>query len=178
MAASHVVSKHGVPVNIVAFQGEEQCIHDLMDRATRGRRFSVITVDGSINSSLAIMLALKRGEIVAMHGDRCLGQAGESCEFLGKAARFPTGPYVVAALSGSPVVHAFGIREGMYRYRLIAYPPTELAFSPGLDRSAQIKLWMRAFVDRLENIARQYPLQWQNFYDFWGEMAPDEVPRT
>jgi len=175
MAASHVLSKHGVPVNIVAFQGEWQHIHKLLEGAMRGRRFALIAVDGSINSSLAIMSALQRGEIVAMHGDRCLGLTGESCEFLGKPARFPTGPYLVAALTGAPIVHAFGIREGTCHYRLLAYPPTDLAFSPGLNRTAQLRLWMRAFVERLEKVARQYPLQWQNFYDFWGETDPHEV---
>ncbi len=113
------------------------------------------------------MAALARGEVVAMHADRMVGDDGVRVDFLGSPARLPTGPFAVAALSGSPLVHAFAMREGTYRYHFYAYPPERLAFGGREDRAEVLRQAVERFVERLERKLRDYPFQWHNFYPFW-----------
>jgi len=172
-AAGHLLQRLGVPVNVVAYRGEAAHVRRLFDRALRDRRFALIEADGSPDAALAIMAALARGEIVAMHADRTLGDeriAGNpplAVPFLGAPARFPSGPYAVAALSGSPLVHAFALREGTYRYHFRAYPPEHLRFADRASRGQLLQQWAGRFAERLEAALRQCPYQWGNFYPFW-----------
>ena len=91
---------------------------------------------------------------------------------------FRSGPFAAAAVRGAPLMHAFAMREGTYRYHFRAYPPEHPAFGPtagsaarrtghSADRAPMLREWMGRFVRRLEETVRQYPLQWHNFYDFW-----------
>jgi len=165
--AAHLLDRLDVPVNIVAYEGEAEHIRRFLNKAMANRSFSIISIDGEKDSSIAIMAALNRGEIVAMHADRCLGEEGMVIPFLGGNARFPVGPYMVSAISGAPLVCAFAMRQGVYRYHFYAYPAEHLAFSNRSQRQQALREWAGHYVNRLENILRQYPLQWHNFYDFW-----------
>jgi len=165
--AAHLLKRLDVRVNIVAYLGELAHIRRFFDDVLKNRAFSLIPMNDSVETTLKVMNALARGEIVAMHADRCVGSQGESVLFLGSPARFPTGPHIVAALSGAPVIHAFAVREGMYRYRLHAYPAERLSFSGRKERGNQIREWIRVFAGRLEKGLREHPLQWHNFYEFW-----------
>ena len=167
--AAQLLSRLEVPVNIVAYEGEAEQIQKFLDKALKNRYFSVIAIDGRADSTLAIIAALNRNEIVAMHADRCIGEEGEILPFLGGYARFPTGPYTVAALSGAPLICTFAMREGLYSYHLYAYPAEHLTFTSRSQRRQLLKKWISSYIDRLESILRDYPLQWYNFYDFWEE---------
>ena len=102
-----------------------------------------------------------------MHADRVTDDGGVLVPFLGAAARFPTGPFNVAAVSGAPLIHAFAMREGTYRYHFYAYPHEHLDFARRKQRAGILRASVRRFVKRLEEKLRQYPLQWNNFYPFW-----------
>jgi predicted LPLAT superfamily acyltransferase len=181
-AAAHLLQRIQVPVNVVAYRGEAAGMREFFERASKGRHFSLLVADGSPDVTLAILAALSRGEVVAMHADRALTAQGERIPFLGAPAWFPTGPYLVAAASGAPLVHTFAMREGTYRYHFYAYPPEHLSL-PAQPGAAQDRELLRdcaaRFVGRLEEKVRQYPLQWHNFYDFWevGRLR-DERRRT
>jgi predicted LPLAT superfamily acyltransferase len=174
-AAAHIFARHRVPVNIVAYEGERPRIRQMLEQTMAGRKFSVISADGGLECSLAIIAALRRGEVVAMHGDRCLGPNRARVRFLGGEVELPTGPYLVAALSGAPLVYAFAMREKAYHYRMLALPSRELAFTSEEPREGQLRRWIQDFATELEKIVRQYPLQWQNFYEFWPEESAKEV---
>lgn len=82
-------------------------INQLFAEALKKKLFSIISL-GNDTAGLEIMTALKRGEIVAMHADRTIGDKHiVRLNFLGSPANFPSGPYTVAALSGAPLVNAF-----------------------------------------------------------------------
>lgn len=167
--AANLLRRLDVPVNIVAYEGEVEQVKKFFGKALKSRCFSIIEVDGQADSTLAIIAALNRGEIVAMHADRCFRKEGEILPFLGCDARFPTGPYTVAALSGAPLICAFAMRERTYRYRFCAYPAEHPAFTSRSTRRQLLRKWISLYVGRLESILREYPLQWHNFYDFWEE---------
>jgi len=168
-AAAHLLGTLNVPVHIVAYENEVAPIKQLFAEALKKKLFTIISL-GNDAAGLEIMTALKRGEIVAMHADRTIGDKHSvRLNFLGAPARFPSGPFTVAALSGAPLVHAFAVRRRVCSYHLYAYPPQHLAFGSRKDRPKQLEQWVSLFVQRLEAHLKSYPLQWYNFYEFWEE---------
>lgn len=165
--AAHLLERLDVPINIVAYQGEAESVRKFLGKALKGRCVSIIAADGQADSSIAIITALNRGEVVVMHADRFFSQHSLAVRFLGDYTRFPTGAFTIAALSGSPLICAFAMREGMYRYHFRAYPPEHLAFAGHSNREQLLREWISLYVSRLEANLREYPLQWHNFYDFW-----------
>lgn len=166
-AAMSLLDKKQLTVNVVMFKGEAENVRRLIERSARTEKLRVLGVSGSPEDSLAIVAALNRGEVVAMHGDRTLGGRTATLPFLGAPADLPLWPYAVAAAAGAPLIHTFSARTGSYSYRLKAWPPVY----PVLERSAGEKEPLRKyaldFVAHLEEFLAEYPFQWFNFYPFW-----------
>jgi lauroyl/myristoyl acyltransferase len=112
--------------------------------------------------SLELVAALRRGEIVALHGDRALGNAGDVfVPFFGHLAPFPIGPFRLARAAGVPVVPAFCLLDADRRYRVLIRAPLRVA--AGGEEDA-----LRAWVVGLEEVVRGRPTQWFNFFDVWS----------
>jgi lauroyl/myristoyl acyltransferase len=113
-----------------------------------------------------LVAALRRGEVVALQGDRALGDRGDVwLPFFGQPAPFPLGPFVLARAAGVPLVAAFCVLDRAHRYHLRVAPPT--AVTRG-DEAAAARRW----VERLEAIVGEYPTQWFNFFDLWSPFGP------
>ncbi|CAN5257105.1 hypothetical protein BH09SUM1_BH09SUM1_18750 [soil metagenome] len=169
-AAAHILFRLNAPVHIVAFKGEAERMQRFLDRVFVNSHFKVIGLSGDAEDGLAIMSVLQRGEIVAILGDRNLSNNAEhsvELDFLGGRARFPTGPYLVAAIAGAPLIVGFAIRGGMRRYDFCAYPARTLKFTNRASRAEDVKRWAAEFAADLEQIVRRHPFQWRNFYSFW-----------
>jgi predicted LPLAT superfamily acyltransferase len=183
-AAGHELTRRiRTPVHIVAFDAADPATNAMAARDQYSESLRWIAAGDGLSTSLKIRQALRRGEIVAMQGDRLMNGGGIEVSFLGDLAQFPTGPHVVAAVQSAPLIHVFAMRERFRHYRVTVYPPQHLAFDLQYDRQAQLKEWVGQYVARLEDQLREFPLQWHNFYDFWHEdarapLAPDAVPAS
>lgn len=166
-AAGQLLGKLGQKVNIIAYENESEKIKKFFSKVFTDDLFDVIAADGGGDTSIAIISALNRGEVVAMHADRCFNEPGIEVDFLGGRARFPKGAFVVAALSSSPVVKTFAMREGLYKYHFYAEPSETLSFTSRADREKNLTKWVSGYAASYEKILKKYPLQWFNFYDFW-----------
>ncbi|PYN40682.1 MAG: hypothetical protein DMD95_21145 [Candidatus Rokuibacteriota bacterium] len=112
--------------------------------------------------SLALMAALRRGESVALQGDRALGNRGDvSVPFFGHQAPFPIGPFQLARAAAVPLVPAFCTLDGDGRYALRVLEP--LTIVRGGEEDA-----LRVWVAMLERLVAQKPTQWFNFFDIWN----------
>jgi lauroyl/myristoyl acyltransferase len=108
-----------------------------------------------------LLAALRRGEAVAMQGDRALGTRGDArLPFFGRPAAFPLGPFLLAGAAATPVVPAFCVLDGRRRYRVRIAAP--LTVARGHEEEAA-----RAWVRILEDVVREHPTQWFNFFDVW-----------
>ena len=112
--------------------------------------------------SLTLIAALRRGEAVALQGDRALGNRGDVLvPFFGRPAPFPVGPFHLARAAAVPVVPAFCTLDVDGRYVLRVLPPVKI--TRGGEEEALV-----AWVGTLESIVAEKPTQWFNFFDVWN----------
>lgn len=156
-----------VPVNAVMFKGESEKVEKQLKKASGEPPFRIIASNDSLQASIECKEALARGEVVAIHGDRILGGAGVRVPFLGSEAKFPIGPFVLAASTGAPVVFTFANRLGTRHYALMARGPHFFSYSSRKERDANLKHWVQLYAKQLEELLQKYPLQWHNFYMYW-----------
>jgi len=125
---------------------------------------------GRMDSMLLARDKLDAGSLVGMLADRGLG--GDStveCEFLGKPAPFPLGPFRVIAMLRRPAFLMLGLYLGGNRYRVHFEPLADFSNVPRATRDAEIRATMQRYADRLGHYCRSAPYNWFNFFDFWQE---------
>jgi len=98
---------------------------------------------------------MQAGDILSMAADRRMGDHTVSCPFMGAEAAFPAGPFRICQTLKQPVLLVFVIKQNHRTYRVLC---EQLEPSPSMAQQ---------FARRLEEMARTYPYQWFNFYDFW-----------
>ncbi len=165
-----------VVVNVVMFMGEDKNVRELLDKAVRLGDVRILSVSGSPADSLAAIAALKRGEVVAIHGDRTLGGRTATIPFLGEPATFPLWPYALAAAAKAPLIHTFGARAGKYDYRFKAWPAVNPSLEKNESEKEPLRKYAEGFVSHLEEYVKIYPFQWFNFYPFWKENETSSCP--
>ena len=98
---------------------------------------------------------------MAFQVDRPSGGRGDApVGFFGAPARFPLGPFVLAAAARAPVVPAFCLLDGGDRYRLSVEPARDVARGGEGEGLA-------AAVSVLERQVAAHPEQWFTFFDVW-----------
>jgi len=168
-AGGHLLPRYNTRVNLVVLENEVERVQRVLDRAYSNRGFHVLGSSPDLSSSMAIMAALRNGEIVIFNGDRAIdGTNAVEVPFLGDPADFPVGAYLMASVTGSPVLQTFAMREGVNRYRFFCRALT----SPSptrKNRQAALTQCAQEFAQSLEEMVRRYPFQWYNFYPFWKD---------
>jgi KDO2-lipid IV(A) lauroyltransferase len=118
---------------------------------------------GAPAGMLGLVSALRRGELVALQGDRALGTRGDTpVDFFGAPAPFPRGPFVLARAAGVPVVPAFCLLDARRRYTVVMAEPIRV------DATGD-EMALARWVGVLEAMVRRVPEQWFNFYDVWSQ---------
>ena len=139
----------------------------------------------------AIMLAerIAQGQFVVIAGDRVpvapartgvavpTGVTAQSrvvpANFLGQAAAFPVGPYVLASVLQCPIYMLFSMRgargpEVHFELLRAAFKlPRKGAAGQADPREAALAALAGEYAARLEHHCASAPLEWANFYDFW-----------
>lgn len=168
LSSGMLKDEHGVGrVALVMFRSDAEQLQGFIE-SLHAKRPRVIAVGEGELAALEILRAVRGGELVAMQGDRTVDARDVRVPFFGREARFPVGPWIIAALSGAPSLCSFALRTGPRHYKFVAYPPVTVRFQPGRSKDDQLREWISAYVARLEEILREHPYQWFNFFDFWA----------
>ncbi len=168
IAASRIADLGGRPISVVAAHGMGVGPHQVR-RDGGAHVFNVIDVDGNpVAVGAEIAAALREGGVVAMLGDRKVSADVVLLPFLGGEAAFPIGPWVVAMVTGAPVVVFFMVRLADGRHRLELYGPIRVPKVERARRTDAIRAGAAQFAGHLEEVVRRHPLHWSNFYDFWA----------
>jgi predicted LPLAT superfamily acyltransferase len=121
-------------------------------------------------TAMRLQERVSHGHFIIIVGDRIpVSSTGRvvECEFLGRTARFPAGPFLMASLLDCPAGTLFCVRDGG-RFRLFFDEFPALRDVPRGERAAIIDAAVRVYAARLEDLCLCYPLQWFNFFPFWS----------
>lgn len=116
---------------------------------------------------LQVREALAEGALVAILGDRAGHGRTVDVDFFGKKARFPVGPYLLAAVAECPIYFTTAFYSAPNRYELLCEPLAERVFLPRSRREESVRRYAQLYAGRLEYYSRTYPDNWFNFYAFW-----------
>lgn len=153
----------GKTVNALVFGGETDTIKSNRSKVFGRTNVKVLPISGDMSHIFLMNDALSRGEIVSISGDRSTDSGRTiSCPFMGENARFPLGPFKLAAVREIPVIAAYSLKTGMSRYKVYVEALPEYT-----GKENKIQFLADSYAASLEKIARKYPDQWYNFYDFW-----------
>lgn len=109
--------------------------------------------------------ALKSNGVLGVAPDQDVDSIdGVFVNFFGKPAYTPTGPVIIAMLSGAPIVPTFMMRENG-RSRLFVEEPIYIEKTD--DRGRDIIKYTQKWSDVVEKYIRMYPSQWVWMHRRW-----------
>jgi len=164
----------------VAFQYEDRTIHITADdklkasileyesslKHKNSSSIKVINLKEGLKASIEIVNAIQKGEDVAIMVDRLVDpKRFVQTEFLNISTKFNKNPFEIAYNRDVDMVGVAVIRTGDKRYKLIFSDPIKVDKSRKKEEA--IAIMAKKYAEYLEDILRQYPKQWFNFYNFW-----------
>jgi KDO2-lipid IV(A) lauroyltransferase len=161
------LGRHVEPVHVLYWRDRFATAEEFRTRMRLRGNVHGIPVDASLFSVVPALRVLEGGGILAAHGDRDFNDRGWPVDFFGATAKFPPGPFLLAARARALVVPTFFLLTPERRFHAIYEEPMEVDGSDGIE--ARARAAMRAWIACLERRIRQYPAQWYCFYPFWGE---------
>jgi predicted LPLAT superfamily acyltransferase len=167
--AGQLLERIKTPVNIVMLEAEHERIKAILDEVMVNRSIRVILQKEDFSHLFQIDEAFKRNEFVVIHGDRFLpGTNTVTVPFLGREARFPSGPLYLASKKGVPVSFVYTLKEAATHYHFYATPGKLFPYPSKMKtRRVAIRKMVESYVSSLEIMVKKYPLQWFNYYQFW-----------
>jgi len=110
---------------------------------------------------------IRNGGVVSLSGDRAWGNPRVlRLPFLGKEVAVPVAPFVLALVTGAPLLTVFACRTGPGRYRFTCSRPRYLKARARNERDAILRGAAQEYLAELESMMRAYPEQWQTFGPF------------
>ncbi|MEO7313070.1 MAG: lipid A biosynthesis acyltransferase [Chitinophagaceae bacterium] len=163
--AGHLLKRLDTIIHIVMFDGEQEQIKAYLDTITGKKSINIIFIKNDLSHIYEISDAFKNNELVCMHADRFLeGNKTLSTDFLGETARFPMGPFILAATFKVPVTYVFAVKESRLHYHFFA---STIRNYDHLDKPAVMQEMLSEFANEMEIKLKKYPEQWFNYFNFW-----------
>jgi predicted LPLAT superfamily acyltransferase len=178
-----VGDKQGLRVAMLMFEDNARLIGATLAAVAPKATLKTIAL-GHAESMLELRRWLEQGGVAGILADRTLpgphaatapAHASRSrltrLPFLGDAAQFSDGPFRLAALLRRPVVFMAGLYLGANRYqiRLVEIDDFSEPAAAGMSADARIARAMQRYVETLELLCVEAPLNWFNFFDFWAD---------
>ena len=167
--------KYQLVVNVIGFHANAERINAFLESFAPNERLRMIDMDpNSVRAAFEIKSCIERGEFVLILADRIPpARTGRTAQasFLGHPAHFPLGPFLLAGVLDCPVLFALCLCTGPARYETLLRPLGALGRVPRGEREKRARELLAGYVALLESTCTRLPLQWFNFYDFWGDDA-------
>ena len=163
--AGHLFTRLETPINIVLYDGEHEQIKQYLEGVTGKRKVNIIVIKKDLSHIYAISNAFANNELVCMHADRFIpGNKTMTANFLGTNAKFPMGPFLLAATFKVPVSFVFALKESKLHYHFFAGKIKDYTNS---TKEAMMQEMLNDFAAEMENKVKRYPGQWFNYHNFW-----------
>jgi len=156
-------------INVLMVERDGERMKKIYESVNRNRAVNIIPVgENSFEAMIAVKTALENGEVVAALGDRYIDDNVADVEFLGAKAKFPRGIFEIACITGTKVIPVFMTRKKLQFYEFRAGEAIAIPVSDRKQRKENVDDAVRNFAGQIAEQARRTPLQWYNFYKFWG----------
>ncbi len=154
-------------MNILAFGGESPVVMANRAKVLSENNIGMIVMNaGDMSHIYAIHDAVSRGEVLAIAGDRNMGDKTIDCRFMGGIAPLPAGVFQLCVAIKGAILLTFVIKEKGNSYHIYT---EELASQSCLNRAEKANDLAQQFATRLEQMAYKYPYEWFNFFNFWHD---------
>lgn len=151
--------------NALVFGGEKESVMRNRNKLFVGNNIRMIPMMPDMSHLFVINKALADGEIISMPADRVFGsQKSFDIDFFGAKAKFPRGPFLIAALRDVHALFVSVMKTGAKTY-LISVKEIDCPTEDAPKRKAEAMA--KSYVRLLEETVREYPAQWYNYFDFW-----------
>lgn len=168
-------------MNVLVYNHHAPRINRIIAKNNPNSRLRLVDVrDFGMQTAAMLERQVSDGEFIAIAADRTPPSLNEHvvhARFLGRDAPFPTGPFIIASLLRCPVYLMTCVRT-QGRYRLDVVPFAEQVTLSRNRRQEDLQYWAQRYAEDLEARALETPLQWFNFYDFWGHSVAADDART
>ncbi len=170
----------GMKLTVLVHTVHAEQFNRMLERLSPGRGMALLQVT-EISPATAVLLAerVARGEFVAIAGDRVPVVAGRASSvqvpFLGHAAPFPTGAYMLASLLKCPLYSLGCIRQGD-THEVVFERLAERVVLPRADRLGACAVHAADFAQRIERLLARAPFEWFNFFSFWNQPGALAAP--
>lgn len=163
LAGYHLKAKNK-SIYALIYGGETETVMKNRSKMFEGHNINMIPVTSDMSHLFEINNALRDGNIVSMPGDRIFGSTKYlELMFLGETAKFPLGPFAIAAQRDVPILSVFVMKESTNYYTIYV----KRIDSTATNRKERIDFMAKQFVSNLEEVISKYPKQWFNYYNFW-----------
>ncbi len=147
-------------INIITTDQEHGDIKAYLESVTDPSSVKLILIKEDLSHIFEINNALSNNELICFTGDRYFEETRCLTEkLLGKEAKFPTGPFLLASRLKVPVAFVYVMKETKKHYHLY----THIAEAKSRDSQGLLQNYTQS----IEWILKQYPLQWFNYFDCW-----------
>jgi predicted LPLAT superfamily acyltransferase len=149
---------------------EKENIKEYMDGVMKEKKINIIAINEETKSHIIeLHKAFTNNELVVMHGDRFRdGAKTITVPFFGTPAKFPAGPFIMAAKFGVPLCIAFAVKVDNHTYEFSIEEPIIVDRVRGEVQLEKVcnELAVK-YVSAVEKMVLKHPHQWFNYYDFW-----------
>ncbi|MDR2814113.1 MAG: lysophospholipid acyltransferase family protein [Prevotellaceae bacterium] len=167
--SGYLLHSEGKTINALVYAGETEVVRSNRAKILRRNNIHLTPVADDMSHLFAIHAALQKGDVASMPCDRSFGSSKSvECDFFNGKADFPVGAFALAAHLDVETLAVFVVKESGKKYRVYV-KPVQVDAAPGVELAKREKteLYVRSFAKELEEIVRQYPTQWFNYYEFW-----------
>ena len=168
--SSHLAS-HGLrrPVHVVREEEMDPEAQRFIEGLVRDMSSEGVTTHFASDDprlGIALAEALRRGEVVALQGDRPrVNGRTHTAQLFGRPMPLPVGPQALARATGAALLPVFSFREGLYAYRVVVRPPIPVARTR--DRDADVSNAVQRLAGEIEWAIRRAPHQWFCLRRLW-----------
>lgn len=168
--AGQGLNRLGTAFNVLMYSNEKEEVKEYMDGKMKEKKINIIAINEETKSHIIeLHKAFTNNELVVMHGDRYReGAKTLTADFFGRPAKFPAGPFVMAAKFGVPLCIVFAVKTDNHTYQFSTEEPIQVNRVRGeaeLERVCQELL--QKYIVEVEKMVKAHPHQWFNYYDFW-----------
>jgi lauroyl/myristoyl acyltransferase len=154
----------GVGITIPVERVSPPELFDYLCQLRMSKGLNLIPIDGSL---LALIRALKRGQVAGVAADRDITHTGQIVNFFCGPARLPDGHLRLALKTGAPVVVGFSHRNPDHTYQVYFLPAWSLPEVGSTD--ARLQAGMAYIVAEMEKAIRRHPEQWTVTVPIWSD---------